>query len=151
MSYIEPCLLNHLEIVQLIKNNRLAAIKQVEVSIVDIDKNQSGLTRNVGRVEIEIEEAKAKNDLATLKIKEKRRELLEQEIETLEMERRRLAQTKAQLEEDLENDIGSLDEEMIKLRQGWNDYNFKKRRSLLNFAVVKVSTLRLKPRAWSCV
>ncbi len=129
--------------VQSVRSNRLAAIKQVEASIVDIDKSQSGLTRNVGRVEMEIEEAKAKNDQATLEIKEKRRQLLEQEIENLEMERRRLAQTKAQLEEDLENDIGGLEEEMIKLQQGWQDYNFKKRRSLLNFAIVEVKVNKM--------
>lgn len=121
-----------------VRNARLSKIKQIEQSIEDIEKGQSGLTRNVGRVEVEIEKAKEENDTAKVEIKEKRLQLLEQEIERLEQERRVLLKTRAVLEEEIEDDIGSLDEELIKLKNGWANYNFKKRRSLLNFAVQEV-------------
>src|SRR5260370_28995942 len=102
------------------------------------DRGQSGYTRNIGKVEREKEEAEKKNDTATIEIKDKRLQLLEQEIETLERERRRLLKAKEVLEEEIEDDIGSLDEELIKLKNGWADYSFKKRRSLLNFAIQEV-------------
>ncbi|MBA2394046.1 MAG: hypothetical protein H0V70_15055 [Ktedonobacteraceae bacterium] len=121
-----------------VRNARLAKIHQIEQSILDISRDQSGLTRNIGRVELEIEDAKAKGDTVTTEIKEKRLQLLEQEIETLEKERRILLKAKETLEEEVEDDIGSLDEELIKLKNGWDKYNFKKRRSLLNFAVQEV-------------
>ncbi len=123
---------------QQVRNSRLAKIKQIDQSMLDIDREQSGLTRNVGRVEVEVEKAKKENDAVTVEIKEKRLQLLEQEIETLERERRRLLQAKVTLEEEIDDDIGSLDEELIKLKNGWADYSFKKRRSLLNFATVEV-------------
>src|SRR5258708_8889787 len=106
--------------------------------MLDIDRDQSGLTRNVGKVEREKEEAEKKNDTATVEIKEKRLQLLEQEIETLERERQRIRKAKAVLEGENEDDIGSLEEELIKLKNGWAKYNFKKRRSLLNFAIQEV-------------
>jgi len=121
-----------------VRQTRLAKVAQIDDSLKDIDKEQSGLTRNIGRVETEIEESKAKNDTVTVEIKEKRLQLLEQEIETLERERRRLLKAKEVLEEEIEDDIGSLDEELIKLKNGWADYSFKKRRSLLNFAIQEV-------------
>jgi len=65
-------------------------------------------------------------------------QLLEQEIETLELERRRLIKAKAVLQEEIEDDIGTLEEELIKLKDGWAGYNFKRRRALLNFAIVEV-------------
>ncbi len=121
-----------------VRNARLTQINQIEKSIADIDRDQSGLTRNVGKVEAEIEEAERKKDQVTREIKERRKQLLEQEIETLERERRRLIHDKERLAEDVENDIGTLDEELIKLKDGWAEYNFKKRRSLLNFAIREV-------------
>ncbi len=121
-----------------VRQTRLAKIAQIDSSIEDIDKDQSGLTRNVGKVEREKEEAEKKNDTATVEIKEKRLQLLEQEIETLERERQRLIKAKAVLEGEIEDDIGSLEEELIKLKNGWAKYNFKKRRSLLNFAIQEV-------------
>ncbi len=121
-----------------VRNVRIAKIKQIEQSMLDIDRDQSGLTRNVGKVEVEIEEAEKAHDEVTKELKERRKQLLETEIETLELERRRLKKAKQVLEEEIENDIGSLDEELIKLKDGWADYNFKKRRSLVNFAVQEV-------------
>jgi len=121
-----------------VRNARLAKIKQIEQSMLDIDRDQSGLTRNIGKVEREKEEAEKKNDTATIELKDKRLQLLEQEIETLELERRRLLKAKEVLEEEIDNDIGSLEEELIKLKNGWPDYNFKKRRSLVNFAIQEV-------------
>ena len=96
------------------------------------------MTRNIGKLEHEIEEAKAKKDIETVEIKEKRLQLNEQRIETLERERRQLERDKKVLEEEIENDIGSLEEELIKLKEGWSEYNFKRRRALLNFAIQEV-------------
>jgi hypothetical protein len=124
---------------QQIRNQRLARIKQIDKSLLDIAKDQSGLTRNIGRVEIELEQAKAENDTTKIEIKEKRLQLLADEIETLEKERQRLVAAKATLQEEIEDDIGSLDEELINLKEGWAEYSFKKRRSLLNFAILSVT------------
>jgi len=65
--------------------------------------------------------------------------LLADEIETLAKERQRLVAAKATLQEEIEDDIGSLDEELINLKEGWAEYSFKKRRSLLNFAILSVT------------
>jgi hypothetical protein len=35
-------------------------------------------------------------------------------------------------------DVGTLEEELIKLKNGWPNYRFKKRRSLINFAIQEV-------------
>ena len=121
-----------------VRKERLLKIAQIDKSIDDIDKDQIGLTRNIGKLEHEIEEAKAKEDIETVEIKEKRLQLNEQRIETLERERRQLEKDKKVLEEEIENDIGSLEEELIKLKEGWNEYNFKRRRALLNFAIQEV-------------
>jgi hypothetical protein len=121
-----------------VRKARRLKIAQIDKSITDIDKEQRGLTRNVGKVEAEIEEAEQNNDTATKGIKERRKQLIEQDIETLERERRRLIKDKERLEEEIENDIGTLEEELLKLKDGWAEYNFKRRRSLLNFAIREV-------------
>ncbi len=121
-----------------VRKERLLKIAQIDKSIDDIDKDQIGLTRNIGKLEHEKEEARAKNDKETVEIKEKRLQLNEQRIETLERERRQLEKDKQVLEEEIENDIGSLEEELIKLKEGWSEYNFKRRRALLNFAIQEV-------------
>src|SRR5262249_44400018 len=53
----------------------------------------------------------------------------------LEIERIKLIRAKEALEEEVESDIGTLEEELIKLKEGWSGYRFKKRRSLINFAI----------------
>jgi hypothetical protein len=134
------------------RNMRLAKIKQIEKSIEDIDKNQGGFTRNLGKVEIEIEEAEREIEVAShandeyrrrealtkKELKERRKELLEKEIETLELERKRLIDAKKEVEEEADDDIGTLEEELLKLKEGWPNYSFKKRRSLVNFAIQEV-------------
>lgn len=122
----------------LVRSTRLAKTNQIELSIKDIDKNQVGLTRNLGKVEVEIEEAEAEKDDAKKELKERRKQLIEKEIETLELERKVLIKAKQLLEEEVESEIGSLDEELIKLKNGWSGYRFKKRRSLINFAIREV-------------
>ena len=121
------------------RQERLTKIKQIEKSISDIGKNQSGLTRSLGKVEGEIEEAEAEKDEAKRELKVRRKELIEQEIDTLEIERRRLLKAKEQLEKEAEDDVGTLEEELIRLKEGWPGYSFNKRRALLNFAVQVVS------------
>jgi hypothetical protein len=122
-----------------VRADRLAKINQIEKSICDIDKDQRGLTRNLGKVETEIEEAEQNKDETTKEIKERRKQLIEHDIETLELERRRLIKDKERLQEEIENDIGTLEEELLKLKDGWAEYNFKRRRSLLNFAIREVT------------
>jgi hypothetical protein len=122
----------------MLRNERLAKINQIKKSITDIDKNQGGLTRNLGKVEVEIEEAEQENDKTKKEIKERRKKLIEQEIETLEIERKKLIQAKEILEEEAEEEIGTLEEELIKLKRGWSGYSFKRRRSLTNFAIQEV-------------
>ncbi|MBA2392598.1 MAG: hypothetical protein H0V70_07610 [Ktedonobacteraceae bacterium] len=121
-----------------VRSKRLSKIKQIEESINDIDKHQGGLTRNLGRVEIEIEDAEREKDEAKKEVKERRKELIEKEIEMLEIERKRLIKAKELLEEEIENDIGTLEEELVKLKNGWSQYRFKRRRSLINFAIREV-------------
>lgn len=134
------------------RNERLAKIKQIEKSITSIDEDQSGLTRNLGRLERVIEELeeeikeadregdgiKRKDAMEKKELKERRRELIENDIETLEIERRRLIDAKEMLEQEADNDIETLEEELIKLKAGWKNYSFKKRRNLINFAVQEV-------------
>lgn len=121
------------------RQERIAKIKQVEKSISDIGKNQSGLTRSLGKVEREIEEAEEEKDQAKKELKERRKELIEQEIDTLEVERRRLLKAKEILEKEADDDIGTLEEELIRLKEGWSQYSFNKRRALLNFAIQEVN------------
>lgn len=134
------------------RNERLAKIKQIERSITSIDEDQSGLTRNLGRVERAIEELEKKirepdregdgikreDAIEKKELKERRRELIEKDIETLEIERRRLIDAKEMLEQEADNDIETLEEELIKLKAGWKNYSFKRRRNLINFAVQEV-------------
>ena len=120
------------------RNERLAKIKQIEESIKDIGRDQGGLTRNLGKVEVEIEEAAKEGDEAKKEVKERRKHLIETEIKTLEIERMNLLRAKEELEDEADSDIGTLEEELTKLKMGWINYHFKKRRSLINFAVQEV-------------
>jgi hypothetical protein len=128
-----------------VRNARLTKINQINKSISDIDKNQGGLTRNLGKVEMELaeiemrlEESNEKGLEEKKELKERRKQLIEDEIEKLEIERKELIKTRQTLEEEISEDIGSLDEELVKLKEGWSSYSFKKRRSLINFAVREV-------------
>ncbi len=125
-----------------VNQTRRLKIAHIVNTLEDIEIQQEGLTRTVGRVEIEISRAAAIKDKDTVEIKEKRLQLLEQEIETLEKERRRLLKLKAELDED-DDDVLDLDYELIRLNEGWDNYDFKKRRSLLNLAIQEVRINRV--------
>ncbi len=117
---------------------RQRKIKQIQDTIKDIHKEQAGLARSLGKVEVEIEEAQEKGDLETADIKQRRKELIEEQIDTLERERRTLIDAKAQLEEEATNDLGSLDDQLRNLETQWQERDFEKRRSLLNFLIKEV-------------
>jgi Resolvase, N terminal domain len=117
---------------------RLSKLAQIEQSIKDIDKEQGGLTRSLGTVEVEIEEAEKAQDEVKKALKERRKHLIEGEIETLEFERIRLVKARDELEDESEGDLGSLDEEVRKLAASWHAYSFEKRRSLVNFLIREV-------------
>lgn len=138
MSKSHESLEEHEASVKKIRDTRLAKISQIEKSIGDIDREQGGLTRNLGKIEVEIEEAEAEDDEEKKALKERRKELIGREIETLELERKKLMEAKEKLEEEAEEDVGSLEEELLKLKNDWHGRSFKKRRSLLNFAVQEV-------------
>jgi hypothetical protein len=120
------------------REERQKRLIQIEQSILAVDKEQAGLTRNLGKVEIEIEEAEKENDDVKKTLKERRKQLIEEEIETLEIERIKLVKTKSELEGESESDLDSLDEEIKKLAASWPDYSFEKRRSLINFLIKEV-------------
>lgn len=117
---------------------RLSKLAQIEQSIKDIDREQGGLTRSLGTVEMEIVEAEKAQDEVKKVLKERRKHLIEGEIETLEFERIRLVKAKDELEDESESDLGSLDEEVRKLAASWHVYSFEKRRSLVNFLIQEV-------------
>lgn len=89
-------------------------------------------------MEAEIAEAEAKNDTETAAIKRGRKQLIEEGIDTLERERQKLIVAHAELEAAASNDLGTLDEELAKLEQGWAEYPFDRRRNLINFLVQEV-------------
>jgi hypothetical protein len=120
------------------REERQRKLAQIEQSIKDIDKEQGGLTRSLGALEMEIEEAEKAQDNVKKALKERRKHLIEGEIETLEIERIKLIKARDELEEESESDLGSLDEEVRKLAASWHDYSFEKRRSLINFLIKEV-------------
>ncbi len=121
-----------------IRAERLRKSKQIESSIKDIDREQIGLTRSVGKIEAEIASAEEAGDQEKRRIKEHRLQLTEEQIETLEEERQKLITAKRELEEEADGDLGSLDEELAKLEVSWPEHSFEKRRSLINFLVKEV-------------
>ncbi|MGH2497746.1 MAG: hypothetical protein ACRDIV_23840 [Ktedonobacteraceae bacterium] len=127
------------------REERQRRLAQVEQSIRDIDKKQAGLTRSQGQVETEIEEAEKAGDEAQKAIKERRKQLIIGEIETLEFERINLVKAVVELEEDSEGNLGSLDEEIKKLEAAWPQHTFEKRRSFINFLIKEVRIERVSP------
>jgi hypothetical protein len=121
-----------------IRKKRQSRIKQLEASINDINRNQAGLTLSLGKVELEREEVKQINDSEKLKRLQRRKELITEQIDTLETERRTLIQTKADVEKQAANDYGSLDEELEELEKLWPEYTFEHRRNLINFVIKEV-------------
>lgn len=103
------------------RKERFAKIKQIEASIADIDQQQQNLTARLGRTS-----------------DERKQDLIEQQIDVLETERVNLLRAKKELEEEADSDIGTLEEELMRLKIGWPKYDFKKRRSLINFAIQEV-------------
>ncbi len=112
--------------------------KQIDASINDINRNQAGLTLSLGSVELEIEEAKQTKDTDKQERLKRRKELITEQIDILETERRKLIQAKADLEKEANKDIGSLDEELEGLEKLWDKYDFERRRTLINFAIREV-------------
>jgi hypothetical protein len=124
--------------VNTIRKKRQSKIKQLEASINDINRKQAGLTLSLGNVELEIEEAKQVSDTEKQERLQHRKELITEQIDILETERRTLIQAKADLEREAANDYGSLDEELEELETLWPEYTFEHRRSLINFIVKEV-------------
>ena len=121
------------------QEHRKKKLVQIEKSTDDIDKEQVGLTRSLGKVALEIEEAEDAGDAGKKALKKRRQQLIEEEIETLEIERMRLMKVKEDIDKASEGDLGSLNEEIKKLESSWPDYLFEKQRSLINFLVKEVS------------
>ncbi len=124
--------------VNAIRERRQSRMRQLEKSVKDIDRKQAGLTLSSGSVELEIEEAKQASDTDKLERLHRRKELITEQIDILETERRTLIQTKADIEKEAEKDYGSLDEELEELEKFWPDYTFERRRTLINFAIREV-------------
>jgi len=112
--------------------------KQIDASVQDINRKQAGLTLSLGSVELEIEEAKQTNDTEKQERLHHRKELITEQIDILETERRKLIQAKADLEKEANKDIGSLDEELEGLEKRWTEYDFERRRTLINFIIKEV-------------
>ncbi len=126
------------EQVNAIRERRQSRIRQLEKSVEDINRKQAGLTLSLGSVELEIEEAKLTNDTEKQERLLRRKELITEQIDILETERRKLIQAKADIEKEATKDIGSLDEELEELEKFWPDYDFNRRRTLINFATKEV-------------
>lgn len=120
------------------RKKRQSRIKQLEASINDINRKQAELTLSLGNAELEIEEAKQANDTEKQERLQHRKELITEQIDILETERRTLIQAKADLEKEIANDYGSLDEELEELEMLWPEYTFEHRRNLINFIVREV-------------
>jgi len=112
--------------------------KQIDASIKAIDKDQSGLTRSLGSVEAEIQEAEQAKDDEKKELKQRLKQLIVDQINILELERRKLIQAQADLEKEANGALGSLDEEIKDLETLWPKKTFEKRRSLLNFLIQEV-------------
>jgi hypothetical protein len=83
--------------VNAIRKKRQSKIKQLEASINDINRKQAGLTLSLGNVELEIEKAKQVSDAEKQERLQHRKELITEQIDILETERRTLIQAKADL------------------------------------------------------
>ena len=123
---------------RVIREKRQSKIKQIDASVKAIDKDQAGLTRSLGSVEAEIEEAEKAEDYEKKELKERLKQLIVDQINTLEHERRNLIQAKTTLEEQAASELGSLDKELENLETSWPKKTFEKRRSLINFLVREV-------------
>jgi hypothetical protein len=108
---------------------------QIVTSIKDIENKQVGLTISLGQITQEIAE---EQDSEKKEIKHRLKELIIEQIGTLERERQKLIQAKIDLDEQADSDLGSLDEELLNLEALWPTKTFEKRRSLLNFLVREV-------------
>jgi hypothetical protein len=117
---------------------RRSKIKQISAAIDEIAKTQSGLTRKLGAYEAEIAEAQEQGDTEKIEMKRRLKELAENELVTLEKERRKLIAAKAGLEAGAESDFDSLERELQQLATQWPKYSFEKRRALMNFIVREV-------------
>jgi len=123
---------------QRLRVERQRKIKQIQESIKQIHKEQTGLATSLGKVEAEIAEAQEKEDFEKVEIKQRRKELIEERIDTLEKERRILIVAKAQIENETANDLGTLNDQLRNLEVEWKERDFEKRRSLLNFLIREV-------------
>jgi hypothetical protein len=123
---------------KVVREERAKKTKQIELSMQDIHKKQAGLTISLGGIEAEIAEAEKAKDEETAEIKRRRKELIDEGIDTLERERKKLIRALADLEEEAASDLGTLDEELENLETLWPAYKFVKRRSLINFLIVDV-------------
>lgn len=103
------------------QRERKKQAKQIDHSIQDVEERQVVLTTRLGRTK----SARAQ-------------ELIEREIDRLEKERSDLIEAKRVLEDEAQNDIGSLDDELRELEACWPEYPFEKRRALINFLVQEV-------------
>jgi hypothetical protein len=121
LSQEQESIAEHEERVTARRNERFTKIKQIETSIADIDQQQQNLTARLGRIS-----------------DERKQDLIEQQIDRLEIERVNLLRAKNELEKETDSDVGTLEEELTKLKMGWPKYDFKKRRSLINFAIQEV-------------
>ncbi len=141
-----------------LREERLRKIKQIDNSTQDIGNKQAGLTISLGQITKEIDE-EADNEKKELL--ERRKQLINEQIDRLERERRKLIQAKMTLVEAAESDLDTLDRELVKVEARWPKYTFEKRRSLMNFIVKEavietVSTHWMRVRvlwlneAWGC-
>jgi hypothetical protein len=135
ISYNQESIEAYEEAAKRVRAERTRKIKQIDKSMLDIGKKQSGLTISLGQITAEIAE---ETDKEKREIKQSLKQLILEQIETLEMERRRLTQAKADLIDDAASDLGTLDEELKDLETLWTKRTFEKRRSLLNYLVREV-------------
>jgi predicted DNA-binding protein len=103
------------------QRERKKQVKQIDHSIRDVEERQIVLTTRLGRTK-----------------STRAQELIERKIDRLEKERTDLIEAKRVLEEEAQNDIGSLDDELRELEACWPEYPFEKRRALINFLVQEV-------------
>ncbi len=118
-----------------IREERLSKIKQIDNSLLDIGNKQAGLTLSLGQVTQEIA---TETDKEKKEIKERRKQLIIDQIERLERERIKLTKAKEALLDAAESDLDTLDRELVKLETRWPKYAFEKRRTLINFIVKQV-------------
>ncbi|GHO52581.1 hypothetical protein KSB_10560 [Ktedonobacter robiniae] len=118
---------------QVIREGRKKKIKQIEQSFVDIEVKQTKLANALSTVK---DDNSSKVD--PKQVSTRLQELIIEQMRNLERERLLLMKDKQRLEEEAENDIGSLEEELQDLEALWPKYRFSKRQSLINFVVREV-------------